>query len=110
MRELLMAAALLNWIGPAWTDARHFPEATETDQELIDLYEEAGGLCNHSMSRDVRIVVACLSQNVYGLALNARGFCRGKQDQANAFAQWHECDEQSLRFPPLQLQLPAGFR
>ncbi len=108
MRELLMAAALLNWIGPAWTDARHFPEATETDQELIDLYEEASGLCDHSMGRNVRMAVACVSRNIYGLALNERGLCRGKQDQANAFAQWHECDAQSLRFP--LVQLPAGFR
>lgn len=78
-----------------------FPEATETDEELIALYDEADSECRLSPSRDVRIAVACHSRSIYGAALNERGWCYGRESEPNAIMEWHKCEADSLRFPEL---------
>lgn len=35
---------------------------------------------------------------IYGLALNERGWCHGRQDEANAQKDWHICESGSDRF------------
>lgn len=32
-----------------------------------------------------------------------RGWCLGKEGQANAEMEWHECEAASMRFPPIDL-------
>ncbi|TKT69453.1 hypothetical protein [Aquamicrobium sp. LC103] len=93
---------------PAWTHTEHFPEAQETNEQLIALYDAAADLCVRSPSRDVEVAVACQSIAIYGMALNERGMCRGKKDEANAFHKWHECQTDSMRFP--EVEVPAGFQ
>ncbi|WP_144861276.1 hypothetical protein [Mesorhizobium sp. J18] len=89
-------------------ETSHFSDATETDEQLKELYDQAADLCLRNPSRDVQVIVACTSMSIYGMALNERGLCRGKENQANAFAEWHKCEADSLRFP--EIELPAGFR
>ena len=83
---------------PATGAEKRFAEATESNEQLISLYEQAGDTCLRNPSRDVQVTVACMSMIVYGLALNERGWCHGKQHEANAVKQWHECQEGSDRF------------
>jgi len=90
---LLIAAVQL----AAGTQKR-FAEATETNEKLMNLYDEAGSLCLHNRSRDVQVAVACKSMTIYGLALNERGWCYGHEHEANAFKGWHECEKNSERF------------
>ncbi|KAB2872951.1 MAG: hypothetical protein F9K43_06900 [Bauldia sp.] len=107
MRKLALAVAALVPFGPASAENGRFAEATETDAQLLELYDQAGDLCLRNPSRDVRVVVACTSMTIYGMALNERGLCHGRENQANAFAEWHRCGADSLRFP--EIELPAGF-
>lgn len=83
---------------PATSQEKRFADATETNEQLKDLYEQNGDTCLHNPSRDVRISVACMSMTVYGLALNERGWCYGKHHEANAVKEWHECQDDSDRF------------
>jgi Cu/Ag efflux pump CusA len=55
------------------SEEKRFAEATETNQQLMDLYEKSGDLCLRNPSRDVQVAIACMSMTVYGLALNERG-------------------------------------
>lgn len=80
-----------------------FPDASESVPELIDLYTQSDSGCRLARSKDVKVVTACLSRSVYGAALNERGWCFGKEDQANAEMEWHECEGDSRRFPPVAL-------
>lgn len=82
---------------------QQFPDATETVPELIDLYTQSDSGCRLVRSKDVKVVVKCLARFVYGAALNERGWCIGKKGQANAQMKWHECQSDSMRFPPLDL-------
>ncbi|WP_112585122.1 hypothetical protein [Brucella tritici] len=75
-----------------------FAQATETDDELKKLFNQAGDICLHSISHDVRIVVACASMRIYGVALNERDWCFGYRDEPNAQMDWHCCDASSERF------------
>lgn len=77
---------------------KQFADAAETNEKLMKLYDEAGELCLHNPSRDVQVIVACKSMTIYGLALNERGWCYGKQNEANAFKEWHACQKNSVRF------------
>ena len=78
-----------------------FAEATETVPELIDLYEAADSECRLNPSPDVKVVVACVSRSIYGAALNERNWCMGREGEPNAMMEWHECEADSLRFPPV---------
>jgi type IV pilus biogenesis protein CpaD/CtpE len=93
---------------PTLAQTQHFPDARETNERLIALYDKAADLCVRNPNRDVEVAVACQSMAIYGMALNERGLCRGKQDEANAFHRWHACEAGSMRFP--QVDLPAGFQ
>lgn len=84
-------------------DGTQFPEASESVPELIKLWTQSNAGCRLARREDVKVVAACLSRAVYGAALNERGWCFGKDDQANAEMDWHECEAGSLRFRPLQL-------
>lgn len=77
---------------------KRFADATESNEQLMDLYEQAGDICLRNPSRDVQVSVACMSMTVYGLALNERGWCYGKHHEANAVKEWHECQDDSDRF------------
>lgn len=77
-----------------------FPDATETVPQLIELYDEAEGACRLSTSGDVKVAVACNSRSIYGAALNERNWCKGRDNEANAVMEWHECEPNSLRFDP----------
>lgn len=96
-------------IGPsahAQQPPKQFPKARESIPELIELYTQSDSGCRLVRNRDVKTVVACLSRSVYGAALNERNWCFGTRDQANAEMEWHECEADSNRFPPLQLPAP----
>lgn len=83
---------------PAQAEEKLFAEATESDERLKELHHEAGDLCLRNPSRDVEVVVACKAMIIYGLALNERGWCHGRQDEANAQKDWHICESGSDRF------------
>lgn len=102
MNRLLLALSLfaigLQVASPAMAAEKLFTKATETDDQLRKLFDEAGDSCLHSRSHDVRIVVACASMRIYGTALNERGWCYGHRNEANAQMDWHRCDANSERF------------
>lgn len=100
--------ALLAWAAPVCAQAGHFPDARESDERLLALYHGAADLCVRNPNRDVEVAVACQSMAIYGMALNERGMCLGKKDEANAMHKWHECEADSMRFP--EVELPAGFQ
>ncbi|KQK32448.1 hypothetical protein ARD30_01325 [Bosea thiooxidans] len=77
---------------------RLFPDATETDDQLKQLYDGEGDLCLRNPSRDVRVAVACKAMTIYGIALNERGWCYGRENEANAEKDWHRCGADSDRF------------
>ncbi|WP_449043911.1 hypothetical protein [Paracoccus versutus] len=83
---------------PAQAEEKLFAEATESDERLKELHHEAGDLCLRNPSRDVEVEVACKAMIIYGLALNERGWCHGRQDEANAQKDWHICESGSDRF------------
>lgn len=107
MRKLPTAAlATMSFLATAVSNAQaepKFPDATETVPELIELYTQSDSGCRLARSRDVKVVVACLARSVYGAALNEKGWCFGKDDQANAEMEWHECQTGSMHFPKLDL-------
>lgn len=80
-----------------------FPDATETVPELIALWEESNSACRAANGGDVKVAAACLSRAVYGVALNERDWCYGRENQANAEMEWHECGQGSLRLPPFDV-------
>lgn len=98
---ILAAAALMS--SAAVAETNHFPEATETDDQLIQFYVLADNQCQHVNKGDVRVTVGCVSRAIYGMALNERGKCLGKEGEDNASMQWHDCGEGSLRFGKVEL-------
>lgn len=102
MNRLLLALSLMVvacHIGlPSMAADKLFAKATETDDQLRQLYDEAGDIYLHSRSDDVRIAVAYASMTIYGVALNERGWCYGHRNEANAQMAWHRCDANSERF------------
>ena len=82
----------------AFSAEERFADATETNEQLMKLYDQAGATCLRNPSRDVQVTVTCHAMTIYGLALNERGLCYGKQHEANAFKEWHECETDSDRF------------
>lgn len=103
MRVLTFLALASMTAGPALATTTHFSEATETNDQLIELYDEADGQCSKSRSHDVRVTVACVARSIYGVALNERGICYGKRDQPNASMSWHACASDSMYFPSIDL-------
>lgn len=80
-----------------------FPDASETVPELIEMWEDSNSVCRGANGGDVKVAAACLSRSVYGLALNERDWCYGRDGEANAQMTWHECMDGSLRFPPFEI-------
>ncbi|MGH6762408.1 MAG: hypothetical protein ACRECW_12570 [Phyllobacterium sp.] len=83
---------------------KHFPDASETVPELITLWNESNSTCRGANGGDVKVAAACLSRSVYGVALNERNWCFGKKDESGAQMEWHACENDSLRFPPFQIE------
>ncbi|KRW94058.1 hypothetical protein AQY21_21530 [Paracoccus sp. MKU1] len=98
IRGLTAMVAAVGCHLPAIADEKLFPEATESDDELKKLHHDAGDLCLRNPSRDVEVVVACKAMVIYGLALNERGWCHGRRNEANAQKGWHRCESGSDRF------------
>ncbi|MET3924860.1 hypothetical protein [Devosia sp. 2618] len=89
---------------PAFAQAeKQFEYASETTPELIQLWEDTNGTCRGASGDDVKTWAACAARSVYGAALNERDWCFGHKDDAGAEMKWHECDANSLRFPPIDL-------
>lgn len=100
-------AGLLAVAGPAAAQGgMQFPEASETVPELIELWSESDAGCRLARRDDVKVIAACLTRSVYGAALNERGWCLGREGEANAEMEWHECGQGSLRFPPFTVPEP----
>lgn len=100
-------AGLLAAAGPAAAQGgMQFPEASETVPELIELWSESDAGCRLARRDDVKVIAACLTRSVYGAALNERGWCLGREGEANAGMEWHECGEGSMRFPPFTVPEP----
>jgi len=101
---LALGCMLLAGIGAAAAqNAMQFPEATETVPELTEAWKQADSACRGVPGDDVKVAAACLSRSVYGAAINERGWCLGKEGEANATMDWHECAADSLRFPPFEV-------
>lgn len=99
--QILIVTFALLATGVMAQETPDFGQATETAEELVELYDAADDQCRLSTSRDVKIAVACHSRAIYGAALNERGWCYGRESQANAEMNWHECEADSMHFPPL---------
>ncbi|MHA6728610.1 hypothetical protein [Devosia sp. A369] len=82
---------------------RDFSSAIEPVPVLTQLYDEADSRCRLAKIDSVEVDVACVSSSIYGVALNDKNWCRGRQGQSNAEMDWHECGEDSMRFPPVEL-------
>lgn len=76
-----------------------FANATETVEELRTLYDDADDTCRGGSGDAVQTWTGCVSRQIYGNALNDKGWCFGKENQANAGMEWHECEGGSIRFP-----------
>jgi hypothetical protein len=107
MRAILLAISLTALTASAGLgqEPALFPDATETVPELIALYEEEDGQCRLSRNRDVQVAAACHARSIYGAALNERGWCYGRETEANAEMRWHECEADSMRFPALDFEV-----
>ena len=98
---------ILAWAAPAWAQVGHFPDARESNEKLLSLYDAAADLCIRNPNRDVEVAVACQSMAIYGMALNERGMCLGKKSEPNAMHKWHACTIDSMRFS--EVELPQNF-
>ncbi|MHC5234180.1 hypothetical protein [Brucella sp. LJL56] len=102
MKRLLLALSVFvigsQMASPVTAADKLFAQATETVDELKELFDKTGNNCLHSRSHDVKVVVSCASMRIYGLALNERDWCYGHRDEANAQMDWHRCDASSERF------------
>ncbi|RJE83647.1 hypothetical protein [Paracoccus onubensis] len=78
-----------------------FADATETIEELRELYDDADDMCRGLSGDTMKSRAACVTRAIYGNALNDKGWCFGTEDQANAGMEWHECTTGSLRFDPV---------
>ena len=106
MRTMLLAALMgMTTSGALAQQPSIFAEATETVPELIELYEAADSHCRLSGSRDVQIAVARHARSIYGVALNERGWCYGREMEANADMKWHQCEVHSMLFPLLDFEV-----
>lgn len=97
---MLTAVLAVTTGGAAAQSAMQFPEASEAVPELIELWNESDAGCRLARRDDVKVIAACLSRSVYGAAVNERGWCLGREGEANAGMEWHECGADSMRFPP----------
>jgi hypothetical protein len=79
------------------------PDTSQTVPELIELYTQSDSGCRLTRGNSDEVQVACTARSFYGAALNERGWCLGKETQANAEMEWHECEAGSMRFPPIDL-------
>lgn len=107
-RGLALGLLLVSTVSASAQSGLQFPDATETVPELIELWDQADSVCRVSRSHDVKVAAACLSRSVFGVAINERNWCKGKEAQSNADMAWHECQADSLRFP--RFQVPDGVR
>lgn len=104
MKRLAIAILALAFMpGTHAQDERQFPDASETTPELIQLWQDANSTCRGASGNDVRTWAACASRAVYGAALNERDWCFGKENDAGAEMEWHECETDSLRFAPIDV-------
>ena len=87
---------------PAFAQAQ-FPDASETTPELIELWDQSDATCRGQSGNDVKTWAACAARSVYGTALNEREQCFGREDEAGAEMEWHECEADSLRFEPVDI-------
>jgi hypothetical protein len=104
-----MSRSLQTWIVfaafagmPVYAHAQK-PAVIEPVPVLIKLYSEADSGCRLAMNDSVQVKVACVSRAIYGAALNDRDWCYGREREANAEMEWHECGADSMRFPALNL-------
>lgn len=103
-KSILLAIAIcIAPVAAYASNENHFPNAKETDDELIELYRQTDNACKNMNRDNVRTIGGCVSRSIYGLALNDRGLCLGKSGQDNASMQWHKCEQNSLRFPPFEM-------
>jgi hypothetical protein len=100
MRILAAAVLALLLAGSAYAEPQ-FPDASETDEELIELWEDSNETCRGGSGNDVKTWAACAARSVYATATNERDWCYGKEGQASAELEWHRCEENSLRFTPV---------
>lgn len=101
---LVLAASIMSINTNAHAQSEtQFPDVKESVPELIELYTQSDSGCRLTRGQDVEIKVACTARSFYGAVLNERGWCVGKEGQANAEMEWHECEADSLRFPPIDL-------
>ena len=98
LKTPLLAVALICAANKGVAEPR-FEGATETVDELRSLYDDAGDTCRGGSGDSVQTWAGCVSRQIYGNALNDKGWCLGKDDQANAEMVWHECEDGSIRFP-----------
>lgn len=104
MKATVVLAATLLLVPAAQAQAgKQFPDASETTPELIELWQDANSTCRGMSGNDVQTWAACAARSVYGTALNERDWCFGKEDQAGAAMEWHECEATSLRFKPVDI-------
>jgi len=99
---LVLAASIIAIDSHAQSELQ-FPDVSESVPELIELYTQSDSGCRLTRGHDVEIQVACTARSFYGAVLNERGWCVGKEGQANAEMEWHECEADSMYFPPIDL-------
>jgi hypothetical protein len=70
---------------------------TADERRAIDAYERLNSACRGGSGDDPSTMAACDKRDVAGLALEARGICYGKKDQAGYEMRHHHCGPDSLR-------------
>ena len=76
--------------GGAWGETQTGPD------RLIAQWREQNGLCRGLHGDDPRMQPACDERQRIGRALDAQGWCYGREDQMAYEMDWHECVSGSL--------------
>lgn len=95
VRSLCILPFMLAPAGVAFAQA---DAQTEAVAELIALYEAADSECRLAMDNDPKTEASCAARSMYGVALNAQEWCYGREEEANAEMEWHQCEANSMRF------------
>lgn len=103
MRIAILALAFVAANGGAFAQEQRFKGATETDDQLAELYRQADNECSHVNHEDVRTIVGCISRTVYGQALNERNRCLGREGEDKVSMKWHGCEGGSIRFDRVEI-------
>ena len=83
--------------GPSPADTRSPVDRRADEDPMVISYERLNDECRGGSGDDPQTITTCEQRQALGRKLDARGLCKGRDDEAGYQMQWHPCGPGSLR-------------